>query len=83
MLWARRRLRWREASKPSPGFGPINHLAAHRLPYRHWASIINPNYVVILISCNIFQLKSAAVVSFPISNQYQILVQQPTPVYAC
>ena len=34
----------RETSKSSPGFGPINHLAAHRLPYRPWAFIANPNY---------------------------------------
>ena len=43
-----------------------------------WASIINPNYIF-----QVFQLKSVAVASFPILNQYQILLQQPTPEYIC
>lgn len=78
MLSATRRLRWREASKPSSGFGPINHLVAYRLLYRPGPP---SSTLTILTSCNIFQLKISSCCFIPNLRPVPNTCSAATPVY--
>ena len=80
MLWATRRLRWTEASKPLSGFGPINHLVAHRLLYRPGPP---SSTLTILTSCNIFQLKISSCCFIPNLKPVPNTCSAATPVYIC